>query len=223
MKISKDKMVDLSYLKDLSFSELEINAPGFKNIAAINGNKRLISLAVKGDYRKLYTPAFGTDFPGYITNTMDLGALNNLPGLIKLVLGLGIRTIDFLKNLPLVTELKIEDAESVMGIETLVNLRKLTIGECSGLDALKPLLQLKLTSLDFFCTRFEKKLWLDFMEFVKASNNVEINVEKYRNIPKKRVMALEEMEGITDFYFTEDAYYGNSFSFKIGSKSQINN
>ena len=56
MKISKDKVVDLSYLKDLNFSDLEIDAPGFKNISAINGNKKLKSLAVRGEYKKLYLP-----------------------------------------------------------------------------------------------------------------------------------------------------------------------
>jgi hypothetical protein len=47
------------------------------------------------------------------------------------------------------------------------------------------------------------------------SNNIEISVEKYKNIPKKRILALKEIEGITDFYFNEDSYWGNSFSFTI--------
>lgn len=107
-----------------------------------------------------------------------------------------------------------------MGIECLTKIKKLRIGECSGLDSLKPLLQLKLTSIDFFCPRFNKKLWLDFIEFVKNSDKVEINVEKYKNIPKKLILAIEAMDGITDFYFNEDGYLGNSFSFKIKRKTQ---
>lgn len=218
MKISKDKVVDLSYLKDLNFSDLEIDAPGFKNITAINGNKKLKSLAVSGEYKKLYLPAFGTDFPGYVTDKMDLGALTNLPALQKLVLGPGIRNVEFLKNLPSVVELYIRDAKSLIGIETLKKLRKFTIGECSGLDSLLPLLQLKLTSLDFFCTRFEKKLWLDFIEFVNTANKVDVNFDKYKNIPKKRILEIEKMEGIVDFNFNEDGYSGNSFGFRIERK-----
>ena len=218
MKISKDKVVDLSYLKDLNFSDLEIDAPGFKNISAINGNKKLKSLAVRGEYKKLYLPSFGTDFPGYITDTMDLGAIKNLPALVKLILGPGIRNVEFLKNLPSVVELNIADANSLKGLENLKKLRKLTIGECSGLDSLLPLLQLKLTSLDFFCTRFEKKLWLDFIEFLNTANKVEVNFEKYKNIPKKRILEIEKMEGITEFSFNEDSYWGNSFDFKIDRK-----
>jgi len=218
MKISKDKVVDLSYLKDLNFSDLEINAPGFKNISAINGNKKLKTLAVGGENKKLYLPSFGTDFPGYITDTMDLGAIKNLPALQKLVLGPGIRNVEFLKNLPSVVELNIRDAKSLIGIETLKKLRKFTIGECSGLDSLLPLLQLKLISLDFFCTRFEKKLWLDFIEFVNTANKVDVYVQKYKNIPKKRILEIEQMEGIVDFNFNEDGYYGNSFGFRIERK-----
>jgi hypothetical protein len=223
MKISKDKAVDLSYLKDLSFSDLEIDAPGFKNISAINGNKKLMSLAVRGEYKKLYLPAFGTDFPGYITDTMDLSSLKNLPALVKLILGPGIRNVEFLKNLTSIVELNIADANSLKGLEQLKKLRKFTIGECSGLDSLKPILQLKLTSLDFFCTRFEKKLWLDFIEFVNTANKVEVNFDKYKNIPKKRILEIEQMEGIVDFNFNEDGYYGNSFSFRIERKEKRKN
>jgi len=199
MKIIKDKVVDLSYLQDISFTELEIDAPGFKNIAVINGNKKLKTLAVRGEYKKLYLPAFGTDFPGYVTSIMDLGALTNLPALQKLVLGPGIRNIEFLKSLTSIKELEIEAAKSLIGIEYLTKLKKLTIGECSGLDSLKPLEQLKLNSLRFFTTRFNKTLWLDFINIVKVSDKVEIYVEKYKNIPKKRILAIEEMDGIVDF------------------------
>ena len=215
MKIRKDKIVDLSYLQDFSFSELEIDAPGFKNIDAINGNKNLKTLAVRGEYTKLYLPGFGTDFPGYVTETMDLGSLTNLPALEKIVLGPGIRNVEFLKNLTSIKELVIEDAQSLNGVESLNKLKKLTIGECSGLESISPLRQLKLESLNFFSTRFNKNLWLDFVDFVMQSDSIEISVEKYKNIPKKRILALEEVEGITDFYFSEDTYWGNSFSFTI--------
>jgi hypothetical protein len=215
MKIRKDKVVDLSYLQDISFTELEIDAPGFKNIAVINGNKKLKTLAVRGEYSKLYLPAFGTDFPGYVTNTLDLAALTNLPALQKLVLGPGIRNVEFLKNLTSIKELEIQDAKSLIGIEYLTKLKKLTIGECSGLDSLMPLEHLKLSSLDFFTTRFNKALWLDFINIVKVSDKVEIDVQKYKNIPKKRILAIEEMDGIVDFNFNEDGYWGNSFDFKI--------
>lgn len=220
MKIRKDRVVDLSYLQDISFTDLEIDAPGFKNIAVINGNKKLKTLVVRGEYTKLYLPAFGTDFPGYVTSTMDLGALSKLPALQKLVLGPGIRNVEFLKNLTSIKELEIEDAKSLKGIEYLIKLKKLTIGECSELDSLKPLLQLKLKSLDFFCTRFEKKLWLDFIEFANTANKVDVYVQKYKNIPKQRILAIEKMDGIVDFDFTEDDYYGNSFSFKIKRKKK---
>ena len=220
MKIRKNKVVDLSYLQDFSFTELEIDAPGFENIAVINGNKKLKTLVVSGEYNKLYLPAFGTDFPGYVTSTMDLGALTNLPALQKLVLGPGIRNVEFLKNLTSIKELEIEDAKSLIGIEYLTKLKKLTIGECSGLDSLKPLEHLKLSSLDFFTTRFNDALWLDFIHIVKSSDKVEICVQKYKNIPKKRVLAIEEMDGIVDFYFHEDGYWGNSFSFKIERKKK---
>ena len=166
MKIRKDKIVDLSYLQDFSFSELEIDAPGFKNIDAINGNKNLKTLAVRGEYTKLYLPGFGTDFPGYVTETMDLGSLTNLPALEKIVLGPGIRNVEFLKNLTSIKELVIEDAQSLNGVESLNKLKKLTIGECSGLESISPLRQLKLESLNFFSTRFNKNLWLDFVDFV---------------------------------------------------------
>ena len=220
MKIRKDKIVDLSYLQDFSFSELEIDAPGFKNIDSINGNKNLKTLAVRGEYKKLYLPGFGTDFPGYVTETMDLGSLTNLPALEKVVLGPGIRNVEFLKNLTSIKEIVIEDAQSLIGIESLNKLKKLTIGECSALESLSPLKQLKLKSLSFFTTRFNKNLWLDFVDLVMQSANVEISVDKYKNIPKKRILALEELEGITDFYFNEDSYWGNSFSFTIKRKSK---
>jgi hypothetical protein len=223
MKIRKDKVVDLSYLRDISFTELEIDAPGFKNIAVINANKKLKTLVVRGEYKKHFLPAFGTDFPGYVTSTMDLGALTNLPALQKLVLGPGIRNVEFLKNLTSIKELEIQDAKSLIGIEYLTKLKKLTIGECSGLDSLKPLEHLKLSSLDFFTTRFNKALWIDFIHIVNVYDKVEIYVQKYKNIPKKRILAIEEMDGIVDFNFNEDGYWGNSFDFKIQKKKNEKN
>jgi hypothetical protein len=221
MKIFKDKVVDLAYLKDLNFSNLEIEAPEIVNISSINGNKKLTSLSIKGEYKKNYSHAYGTDFPGYVTKTMDLGSLNVLPVLKKLFLGPGVRNLIFLKNLPSVVELSINDAESLIGIENLKKLRKLTIGECAGLDSFKPLLQLKLTSLDFFCTRFNKNLWLELIEFVNTANKVEVNVQKYKNIPKKRILSIKLIDGITEFNFDEDSYYGNSFNFKINRKNNV--
>lgn len=223
MKIRKDKIVDLSYLQDISFTDLEIDAPGFKNIAVINGNKKLKTLVVRGEFTKLYLPAFGTNFPGYVTSTMDLGALTNLPALQKLVLGPGIRNLEFLKNLNSIKELDIEDAKSLNGIESLNKLKKLTIGECSGLESLSPLRQLNLKSIHFSRTRFNKNLWLDFVTFVMQSDSIDISFEKYQNIPKKRILALAEMDGIVDFNFFEDGYWGNSFSFKIKRKKNEKN
>jgi hypothetical protein len=220
VKIRKDKIVDLSYLQDFSFSELEIDAPGFKNIDAINGNKSLKTLAVRGEYTKIYLPGFGTAYPGYVTETMDLGSLTNLPALEKIVLGPGIRNVEFLKNITSIKELEIEDAQRLTGIESLSNLKKLTIGECSALESLSPLKQLKLKSLNFFTTRFNKSLWIDFVDFIMIADGLEIDVDKYKNIPKKRILALEDMEGICDFYFNEDSYWGNSFSFKIERKKK---
>jgi hypothetical protein len=220
VKIRKDYIVDLSYLQDFSFSDLEIDAPGFRNIGVINGNKELKTLAVRGEYNKLYLPGFGTDFPGYVTETMDLGSLTDLPALEKIVLGPGIRNVEFLKNLTSIKELIIEDAQSLMGVESLMKLKKIRLGECNGLESLRPINQLKLDSLEFFTTRFNKNLWLDFVDFVIHANDIEISVEKYKNIPKKRILAVEELEGITDFYFNEDSYWGNSFSFTIKRKSK---
>jgi hypothetical protein len=220
VKIQKDKIVDLSYLQDFSFSELEIDAPGILNIGVLNGNESLKSLSVRGNYSKLYLPAFGTDFPGYLSDTIDLDFLTNLPSLEKLRLGPGIRSLTFLKSLPSIIDLEIEDVNSLNGIESLVSLKRLKIGECASLNGLKPINHLKLESLEFFTTRFNKNLWLDFVDLVTQSVNVEISVEKYKNIPKKRILALQEMEGITDFYFNEDSYWGNSFSFKVNRRTK---
>lgn len=220
MKISKDKTIDLSYLQDFSFTELEIDAPGIINIGVLNGNESLKSLSVRGNYSKLYVPAFGTDFPGYLTDTIELGELTNLPAIEKLRLGPGIRSVEFLKSLSSIIDLEIEDAKCLNGIESLLSLKRLKIGECAALKGLKPINQLKLESLEFFTTRFNKNLWLDFVDFVMQSASIDISVEKYKNIPKKRILALEEVEGITDFYFNEDSYWGNSFSFTIKRESK---
>jgi hypothetical protein len=220
MKISKDRTVDLSYLQDFSFTELEIDAPGILNIGVLNGNESLKSLSVRGNYSKLYLPAFGTDFPGYLSDTIDLDVLTNLPSLEKLRLGPGIRSITFLKSLPSIIDLEIEDAKSLNGIESLLYLKRLKIGECASLKELKPINQLNLESLEFFTTRFNKNMWLDFLDFVMKSDSIDISFEKYKNIPKKRILAVEELEGITDFYFNEDSYWGNSFSFTIKRKSK---
>jgi hypothetical protein len=215
MKIKKDTIVDLSYLEDFSFAELEIDAPGFTNISVLNGNEKLKSLTIRGKYNKLYIPSFGTDFPGYLTDTIELLELTSLPALIKLILGPGVRSLEFLRNLTTIEDLEIEDAKTLNGLDSLKNLKRLKIGECASLEGLKPINQLKLDTLEFFRTRFNKNLWLDFLDFVMQSNNIEISVEKYKNIPKKRILALKEIEGITDFYFNEDGYWGNSFSFTI--------
>ena len=218
MKIRKDKVVDLSYLQDISFTELEIDAPGFTNISVLNGNENLKMLSIRGKYSKLYFPAIGTDFPGYLTDTIELDDLTDLPAIEKLRLGPGIRSVEFLKSLPSIIDLEIEDAKSLIGIEALTSLKRLKIGECSSLEGLKSLNQLKLESLEFFTTRFNKNIWLDLLDFVMCSNNIEISLDKYKNIPKKQILALEKMEGITGFYFNEDGYWGNSFSFKIERK-----
>jgi len=220
MKISKDRTVDLSYLQDFSFTELEIDAPGIINIGVLNGNESLKSLSVRGNYSKIYVPAFGTDFPGYLADTIELGDLTNLPAIEKLRLGPGIRSITFLKSLPSIIDLEIEDAKSLNGIESLLYLKRLKIGECASLKELKPINQLNLESLEFFTTRFNKNMWLDFLDFVMKSDSIDISVEKYKNIPKKRILALQELEGITDFYFNEDSYWGNSFTFTIKRESK---
>ena len=219
MKIRKDRVVDLTYLKDLQLSELEIDAPGIENIAVINGSETLKTLVVRGEFKKVYLPALGTNIPGYITDTMDMSAVTNLPALQKLVLGPGIRSIEFLVNLPTITELELEDIKSLSGIESLLQLKMLRIGECSSLDRLRLLNNLKLSYLYFFTTRFTKVLWQDFEEYVKEANDVEVTVEKYKNIPRKRILAIESVDGVTDFEFCEDGYWGNSFSFKIDRKS----
>jgi len=220
MKISKDRTVDLSYLQDFSFTELEIDAPGIINIGVLNGNESLKSLSVRGNYSKIYVQAFGTDFPGYLADTIELGDLTNLPAIEKLRLGPGIRSITFLKSLPSIIDLEIEDAKSLNGIESLLYLKRLKIGECASLKELKPINQLNLESLEFFTTRFNKNMWLDFLDFVMKSDSIDISVEKYKNIPKKRILALQELEGITDFYFNEDSYWGNSFTFTIKRESK---
>ena len=58
------------------------------------------------------------------------------------------------------------------------------------------------------------------VEFVNTANKVEVNFEKYKNIPKKRILEIEKMEGITEFSFNEDSYWGNSFSFTIKRESE---
>jgi hypothetical protein len=220
VKIQKDNIVDLSYLQDFSFSDLEIDAPGLTNISVLNGNENLKSLTVRGKYNKLYIPSFGTNFPGYLTDTIDLQELTSLPALNKLILGPGVRSMEFLRNLTSIKDLEIEDAKTLNGVDSLKNLKRLKIGECASLEGLKPINQLKLDTLEFFTTRFNKNLWLEFLDFVMQSNNIEISVEKYKNIPKKRVLVLNEIEGLTDFYFNEDGYWGNSFSFIIKRESK---
>jgi hypothetical protein len=47
---------------------------------------------------------------------------------------------------------------------------------------------------------------------------VDVYVQKYKSIPKKRILAIAQMDGITEFNFNEDSYWGNSFCFKIERK-----
>jgi len=220
VKIRKYKIVDLAYLQEFSFAELEIDAPGFKNIEVINGSKKLKTLAIRGEFKKLYLPNIGTDFPGYVTENLDLSSLVNLPALKKLVLGPGVKNVEFLRNLISIKELEIEDAQSLAGIESLSKLQKLTLGECAELDDLSPLNDLKLKSIFFYRTRFNKSLWIDFIDFISVADGIEIEFDKYKNIPKKRILAIQDLEGVVDFYFNEDTYWGNSFSFKIERKKK---
>jgi hypothetical protein len=123
-----------------------------------------------------------------------------------------------LKDLPSITELVIEDAMSLQGIESVTNLRKLTVGSCGGLQSLQPLKALNLESLTLARNRFNKRLWTDFLDYIGTATDVSVYVEKYKNIPTMQIMKIPELSGVTDFEFSEDRYWGNSFSFNISRK-----
>jgi hypothetical protein len=204
MKIQRDEIVDLEFLKDLDVRELEIDAPAIAHVESLNGKSGLIYLAIR---------PWGSTRSG--DSVIDLSPLHELPDLTKLVLGPGVYNISFLKDLPSITELVIEDAIALHGIESVTNLRKLTVGSCAGLQSLQPLKALNLESLTLARNRFNKRLWTDFLDYIATATDVSVNVEKYKNIRTKQIMKIPEMNYVSAFEFCEDNYWGNSFSFRV--------
>ena len=50
---------------------------------------------------------------------------------------------------------------------------------------------------------------ISFTKNINRINPLLRITQKLKNIPKKRILALEEMEGIVDFNFNADGYWSN--------------
>lgn len=212
MKIKREKIVDLSFLKGTDISELEIDAPGIKNITALNGNKSLEKLSIN----------FGTSGRGF--KEIKMRGLKSLPSLKSLELGEEVKSIDFVKGLENLEYLAVEGCVSLKGIEGLSKLREIEL-RCRSLKSIQPIETLKLNSLRFFVFSFNEKILEELYKIIESGVVDEVSIDKCRNlynenasrpmefdISKSIVSKFKKLSGVKTVDYNHDGYFGDSMS-----------
>jgi hypothetical protein len=216
MKIKRDTIVDLSFYEGMSISELEIDAPGITNVAALNGNTSLRKLSIN----------FGISGRDY--EEIKLMGLNNLPSLKTLELGDEIKKIEFVCGLANLEELSLSGCESLEGLEGTYSLKRIELRGTS-LKSLKPIEKLKLNSLSFFVFSFSEVMLEELFQIIEVGAVLEeVSIDKCYNlyndiaprpmehdISSALISKFKKSSKVRDVNYNPNGYFGDSLVIKM--------
>jgi len=210
------KSVDISYLKDLTISELEIEATYIEGIEILNGKSSLTKLTLID------------------CDKTDFTKLKKLPSLLELSLSGNFSSINFIKNYENIENLKLKcGCKSLSGIEKLEKLSLLEISGWSNsnghvyhnhpLNSFKVINSLKLKELSFFTFSFNSELLLSLFEAIEAGAIVKVSIDKCYNlysenkrnaaefdISQSLITKFKNLKKVVNVEYNQDNYFGDS-------------
>ena len=229
MKINRSgKSVDISYLKDLTISELEIEATHIEGIEILNGKSSLTKLTLidcdKTDFTKLKKLPSLTEL-SLFGNFSSIEFIKNYKNIEVLILECGWKSLSGIEKLKKLSFLEISGGPSIITVpaETYIPGGINSKGIVDRNSSFKFINSLKLKELRFFRFSFNSELLLSLFEAIESGAIEKASIDKCYNlysenkrnayefdISQSLITKFKNLTKVVDVFHYQDNYFGDS-------------